>query len=974
MTVPELAQDCMFEVTIPKQDKFYFSLDGKNQPIKLGDGTFGIVFEVYNSAGKIYAAKLMYEHQSEHNSKTRFELEMSSAQKIRDKLKNHNDFSGVIEIEGGSTNFHDSNVYREKLSKDKDFMKLRVSNYVIVMPKYQKTLKQLLEEEKKDCYSLLPSTITNKYFPNKPIASHEVLTQTLKSQIESDEVRAQIKKNIYKVNGYEILKRMSFRERVNTTLPYIVSVAQGLKTLHSAELLHLDLKPANIFVRNDGQNIETVVGDLGFLDESLVAMELDDSFGMTNQEQESNYLAFPENPHYGTIGRPSLPLGTRHYRSPEQKDFFDVADVEVKVGENVRLIVTDPKFRDAIVEDLDVVLFSKIKEPFEILHVDDSESTEQQPAVVITLDIPEDKRSLIKDDERTQVFFYKRQRHRTDLFGFGALIFELLSCGKSPERFYESIRRYDDREGSVSSIMELYKQVSNFRNTEPGLVQMFEVFQLDNSSLEYAPDEIVQLILKCMMYKVSDTFYSKTEEENNPGYTMQKVLDYINPLYAGATKKYEEYKICRNNPLYSGEPAEESKTEYGNFWDSLKETQSLSEEKVLERLATGIWHLEKIINLIRESISGEDEIYFLELTPQNINTDFKQRKSTTRYSIYQDEESYLTDLSGDLVRTKVIDDITNPFVPSYLAFMRRKIMLHKSQRDAMDSKQLITAIDGETKTEFESFDFLDSSLYGDDVSPGDWIVVRGVNNYLLEIARCQNSQLQLKYRPHNGNSPDISDIENSTELPAIYYKQLDRCIYYLHMVGIYIYHLFFVGLSNNSYDKPRIENYLRSFGAQAVKSAQIKDFEHLKSEASDNTLFSRLRSRKPSDPKAEGREKLHAILKKLAQIYLKLILTENKESYYSANNKEESEIFISVSQDVSDLRGDIASLLGCKPVELDYIGIKGIGKFKFPKLSEKVLFVSNAEKIKAFDFNQLVEKLIMNLPIPGYISNTSESL
>lgn len=969
MNALNLDQDYMFEVNIPKRDQFYFQLDGNKNLIKLGDGTFGIVFQVYNTAGKLYAAKLMYEHQSESNSKKRFELEMASAQKIRSKLRNHDDFSGVIEIEGGSTSFHSSSVYQEKLKHDKDFMQLGISNYVIVMPKYQKTLKQLLEEEKENCYSfLLRNNVVKKYFPNAPIASNEVLTELIKDRIDSTEVKEEIRKSIYKVNGYEVLKRMSFRERVNTTLPYIVSVAQGLKTLHSAQLLHLDLKPANIFVRNDGQNIETVVGDLGFLDESFGEATYNDLLGEQENTADSNYLNFPENPHYGTVGRPSLPLGTRHYRSPEQKDFFDVADVEVSVGEHVRLTVNDPKFRDAIVEDLDVVLFSKIKEPFEISDVDISNSSEQQPSVIITLNVPDEKLSLIKEDERTQVFFYKRQRHRTDLFGFGALIFELLSCGKSPERFYESIRRYDDKGGNINSIMDLYKQVSNFRNTEPGLVQMFEVFRLDNNSLEYAPEEIVELILKCMMYKASGIFYSKEHEDKQPGSTMQRVLDYINLLYTGKAKSYEEYRICATNPLYSGNIVQESEAEYGNFWDYLQETQGLLEEKFPERLAVGLWHLEKIIDLIRGSLSGEDEMFFLELTPQNINTDFKQRKSTARYSIYRDEDSYLADLAGDLVRTKLIDDLTNPFVPSYLAFMRRKIMLCKSPKFLAAAKQSMPSTNGEAKVEFDSYRFLTSSLYGDDINSGDWIVVRGTNHLLLNVLRCQNTKLQLKLHPFDNVLSNVLEIDNTSELSAIYYKKLDRCIYYLHMIGIYIYHLFFVNLTNNNYNKPRIENYIRSFGIDAVKSLQIKEVESFKSANSSdgNLLSSMLKSRKIVDPKAEGREKLHIILKKLAQIYLKLILTENKDSYYSSNKKEESEIFISVSQDVSDLRIDIANLLECRPVELDYIGIQGIGKFAFPKLSEKVLTTSKNDMSKLFNFDTLVENLIINPPSPGY--------
>jgi hypothetical protein len=52
------------------------------------------------------------------------------------------------------------------------------------------------------------------------------------------------------------------------------------------------------------------------------------------------------------IANAELPLGTRHYRSPEQKDYFDICDVDIQVdSENhkVELISTDPKLRDSII-------------------------------------------------------------------------------------------------------------------------------------------------------------------------------------------------------------------------------------------------------------------------------------------------------------------------------------------------------------------------------------------------------------------------------------------------------------------------------------------------------------------------------------------------------------------------------------------------------------------------------------------------
>ena len=57
-----------------------------------------------------------------------------------------------------------------------------------------------------------------------------------------------------------------------------------------------------------------------------------------------------------------------------------------------------------------------------------------------------------REGEQTQVVFLKRQEYRTDLFGVGAIAFDLISCGRSSERFYESIRRFEfDGSGPAAS-------------------------------------------------------------------------------------------------------------------------------------------------------------------------------------------------------------------------------------------------------------------------------------------------------------------------------------------------------------------------------------------------------------------------------------------------------------------------------------------------------------------------------------------
>ncbi len=46
-----------------KEDKFYFVIQG-DEPVKLGDGTFGVVYQVQDGALNDFAVKILYENQA----------------------------------------------------------------------------------------------------------------------------------------------------------------------------------------------------------------------------------------------------------------------------------------------------------------------------------------------------------------------------------------------------------------------------------------------------------------------------------------------------------------------------------------------------------------------------------------------------------------------------------------------------------------------------------------------------------------------------------------------------------------------------------------------------------------------------------------------------------------------------------------------------------------------------------------------
>src|SRR5262249_27934518 len=98
------------------------------------------------------------------------------------------------------------------------------------------------------------------------------------------------------------------------------------------------------------------------------------------------------------------------------------------------------------------------------------------------------------------------------------------TCGMSPERFYESIRRFEfsndgKNQGDVETTIEKYRRVRDgqAQADEPELIQIFEPFKHHTILSSYADEDIVRLILKCMLYKAKNTFYTPYSAEKTPG-------------------------------------------------------------------------------------------------------------------------------------------------------------------------------------------------------------------------------------------------------------------------------------------------------------------------------------------------------------------------------------------------------------------------------------------------------------------------
>ena len=918
---------------------FYFTIDADTKdPIKLGDGTYGVVFLVHNNKKEKYAIKIFYNnyHQNrlsetiisefekefnktdktkdlflinvenitsftkkikkldltteqenflinkiQKNAYKQFRYESDAVATIHEKLKSADTFSGIIRTEGGIINFRDSKAH-ELLNER--FSRLgfhELSNYAIVMPFFQYNLKELLEEGSSQYMirkSILKNVIGLNDMPYDLMKGFETAYE-LRRKIDDLELpfsrSKKLKDNIYEMVGYDILSQQGFKKRIKTMMPYLLSIVEGLNTLHRSELYHLDLKPANIFVKKEGNKIKVVLGDLGFL-----------------RPEE-----FKPTPYLSEI-HSMLPLGSIHYRSPEQTEFYDISDVEVTIkknekGENeVILISRDPKFKDSIIEENDVVIFSKDNNhiPYEI------ENISGKDKIAIKIKVGKNINNF-KEDKRTQVVLYKKQEFRTDLFGLGAIIFDMTTCGKSAERFYDNIRSYDNPRNSIENIMMSYKQVFSHQTNETGLIHVFEPFK-NQATNEYAPHEIVRLVLKLMLYKTKNTFF----RDKNGNLLYNNKSNYYKAIEA----VYTEIKTIKDrygvddseNELYDRKVYQISKGSEDNVMSKIvSNIQKLTPLNFYEfslRLAKGIWYIRELTLLVRgtfSDIQDSEKNFFAQMLPENIELTSAEEKDLLVFinPVYPKKIDYKEDLKRDLVFTRIRTDISDPYVPDTFLSMRRTIHLEKTSG----------------KNTF-IYKFMDSSIIGDYLFIEDWIVIQ---ERLFKVILIDGNKVVLE-----------DDIDINFELDikpggqkAVYYKNIDPCKYYLEILSSYIYNIFFVGIEEASISKPLI---IRTIKDQAY---MLKNWNIVKIKRED-LLVSKKDDKEFK--KANLQKKLHIIYIFITKIYLKLTFIETGRSYYDQNIDDVNRI-LSVYTELQELQKMVESFLDIKEGILD-LSIKDI--------------------------------------------------
>lgn len=466
----------------------------------------------------------------------------------------------------------------------------------------------------------------------------------------------------------------------------------------------------------------------------------------------------------------------------------------------------------------------------------------------------------MSEEAKTQVEFYKKQRYRTDLFGIGAVVFDMITIGRSPEKFYESIRKFE-----TTSVEDIVKRYDTLRRGEiegenPDLSEIPEPFRHDNDPTKRYPDnDIVEFILKCMLYQSEGTFYEQNRAD--PGQASKALSDQMRDLLAEYKNKQLlprqliDSSILIDRPQNFGPPITGQSLQFDREiarlqgLDPWPDVEQLNEPALLaaNRLRYGAYYFSQIVKLVRTKISSDnksDETHLRQILPTYISLKRENGQATLDFEAapsLQVRKELRDNRLEQLIRAP-----TNPFVPNWIASIRRDIRLFRSDPMARDSALSC------------KYRFRDASLFRLNIAAGDWVVCQG--QLWQVMAPIEDDRLTIQFENTTADNKGIIWTKDGYA-DGTYFSALDPFKYYLDMLGLYLQHLIFTcsPLTTTTRDRLDIKALLYSLeiGPTIFINSPPAEFDDI----------------------AGGR--LREILTNYVHLFLMLALHESPDLYYA---------------------------------------------------------------------------------------------
>ena len=778
--------------------------DNERMLRKLGDGNFGCVFAAKGGYGQL-ALKVIYEHQATSKGATegtasedpsgeidykmlRTVNELRVKEIIYDRLQNSDDEEIRRLISIYNRHLVLPLAYTMNLDEDEVFQKyasvygkydMVFSRYAYVMDRFDCSLKDLMEHGGR------------------------------MSSGASDRKRT----------AYDRLKSVSLVERERSALPAISQVANGLRVLHAVGLRHQDIKPANIYYRDNVGIAEFVLGDLGFL-----------------------YAQNPIVAGSAMASTDALVIGTKHYRSIEQIDHSDVSEVSIESGPDegtVTVVSSDPKFLRTNIRAGDLVVFprSNSRTLFDIadFQVLDVQGDEASPEVRMTIASRRGARDEGRDDGGllslrdglTQASFVKNPTERTDLFGLGAVLFDILSAGESAERFYELLRKFDVRGTRIrQSILNFYPTWKSGQAVAPDISAIFQ--RVCGHGRSYLNPGMMAFLLNCMMSEPDDSFYMKyfKQQKQNDEYRGQTGWPAVSGSIDALIRELgaQDYRYVVKNALTAEKPPQVIDSPLPSREAISVLLPTLQESGIVDRWLLAASFLNAMMELTRRITnkirSPKNETAFISLKPEHLvlsrdDQIIKESDIVGHYTASQ----YLGQL---MVLDPLFSSLTtdpSSFLPIWWPSRLRRVNVRLWPDDQTAASMEAGGVDDVIRVSTKT---TDCTAPGQDTQPGDFLVVSNEESAhsLYDVEDVEKHWLGMRKNHDVEAERENSSVEFRTDEDRGGYlvKAFDACSYYGGMLAVYLFYALFAGGGRNG---------VEHFGRAVISNAHYFPINHL---------------------------------------------------------------------------------------------------------------------------------------------------
>ena len=416
---------------------------------------------------------------------------------------------------------------------------------------------------------------------------------------------------------------------------------------------------------------------------------------------------------------------------------------------------------------------------------------------------------LSLNDGPTQVSFIKQPTEKTDLFGLGAVLFDIVTAGDSAERFYELLRKFDVEENEIEQeILNHYPTWRSGQTITSDISAIFQRVNGDGRSYPYLEPSVLDFLLKCMMSEASDSFFMTcfgTSGRRGDLLGWPKVTGAIESLVRGLNA--QDYGDVDRNVLTAAEewkpPSGESSSlpqGWQPIMDLLPELQDSEPIDRWRRTASFLNAMMDLSQRLHSKIRSDNDTAFVSMAPEHLilnRDDHIIKESGTVVGSCTDSE-YLNQLVVLHPLFSSIMSDPNLYLPVWWPSRMRRVRI----RLWPDGENAASTDEGEGGTGGVIRVATKSAVPttpGQAPKKGDFLVVsnRKSTHSLYDVEKVGEGHLEIrlncKVERENspvGFRPDKGD-KGDKGRSGYLVKAFDHCSYSGGMLAVYLFHALF---------------------------------------------------------------------------------------------------------------------------------------------------------------------------------------